>query len=492
MEPTTAAVVEIKLAGMPGIAAKTQGASMVAVRPLQTTFCLVAADGIALGISIAISAGIQFTFGSRADLAVLARSWPFFFVFLAVFAGVRLYSLVGLSAPEELRRSTMSSVLLLFVMIAVSASEHGPAWYREWPVFSSVALSIVLVPLLRAIVRLRFGRRDWWGYPAVVVGTGPAARNLIGEMRRDIALGLKPVAVIEDRDFPCDLDGLPVFGTTADPTLLRELKSPYVIAAVSEVPQRRILQMLQRRHMKFAGILLVQDSHAFSSLHITMRKIGGMFALELPREHALHYRRIAKRLLDLALTLIVAIPALPIALLIAAVLRLTSRGGPVLYGQRRIGRHGEDFKAWKFRSMIVDADQVLKAHLEKHPGARAEWEANHKLKNDPRITRIGAFLRKTSLDELPQLWNILMGQMSLVGPRPIVQAEVERYGECFELYKDVRGGLTGLWQVSGRNDTSYEERVRLDRFYVQNCSIWLDLCILFRTLGVVLLKKGAY
>jgi Undecaprenyl-phosphate galactose phosphotransferase WbaP len=302
---------------------------------------------------------------------------------------------------------------------------------------------------------------------------------------------LKPVAVIEDRDFDCELDGLPVFGTTADPRPLRELRSPYVIAAVSEVPQHRVVQIVRRRHMTYSGMLLVQDFHAFSSLHISMRKIGGMFALELPREHALHYRQAAKRLLDIVLTLTAGIPALPLALLTAAVIKLTSPG-PVLYGQRRIGRHGEEFKAWKFRSMVVNADQALRAHLQEHPEARAEWEANHKLKDDPRITKTGAFLRKTSLDEIPQLWNILAGQMSLVGPRPIVQAEVERYGECFELYKDVRGGLTGLWQVSGRNDTSYEERVRLDRFYVQNCSIWLDLCILFRTLGVVAFGRGAY
>jgi lipopolysaccharide/colanic/teichoic acid biosynthesis glycosyltransferase len=153
---------------------------------------------------------------------------------------------------------------------------------------------------------------------------------------------------------------------------------------------------------------------------------------------------------------------------------------------------GSEFKAWKFRSMVVDSDRILEMHLEKHSAARKEWETAHKLKLDPRITRIGAILRKTSLDEIPQLWNVLMGHMSLVGPRPIVQAEVERYGETFDLYQSVRGGLTGLWQVSGRSDTTYEERVRLDHFYVQNCSVWLDLCILFRTFGVVLFGKGAY
>jgi Undecaprenyl-phosphate galactose phosphotransferase WbaP len=489
MEPTTAAAAELNLAGVIGTA-RTEQTPIVSVRPLQTTLCLVAADGIALGMSIAIGAGFQFVFAKHADVTALSRSWPLFFVFLAVFAGARMYSLVGLSGPEELRRSTMASSCLLLGAVVMAAASRGAVWYREWPLFSAIALSVGSVPLMRALTKMHFGQKLWWGHPAVVIGTGPEARKLIREMRRDVSLGLKPVAVIEDRDFPCELDGLPVFGTTADPTPLRELRYPYVIGAVSEIPQRRIMQMAQRR-IQFAGILLVQDAQAFSSLHITLRRVGGTFALELPREHALHYRRMAKRLLDVALTVIIATPALPLALLTVAAIRLTSRG-PAFYGQWRIGQNGKEFRAWKFRSMIVDAEQALQAHLDRHPEARAEWEANQKLKNDPRVTTIGALLRKTSLDEIPQLWNVLVGQMSLVGPRPIVQAEVERYGECFELYKNVRGGLTGLWQVSGRNDTSYEERVELDRFYVQNCSIWLDLCILFRTLGVVLLKKGAY
>jgi lipopolysaccharide/colanic/teichoic acid biosynthesis glycosyltransferase len=142
--------------------------------------------------------------------------------------------------------------------------------------------------------------------------------------------------------------------------------------------------------------------------------------------------------------------------------------------------------------MAQNADHVLRGCLMSNPELRQEWERTHKLRNDPRITTVGRFLRRTSLDELPQLWNVFKGEMSLVGPRPIVQDEVARYGANFDLYTKVRSGLTGLWQVSGRNDTSYEERVKLDTFYVRNWSVWLDLCILFRTIGTVLLRKGAY
>jgi Undecaprenyl-phosphate galactose phosphotransferase WbaP len=465
--------------------------SVPTVRPVRTTLCLIGADVFALTLSLALSFVCRLWFAGSVDLTAFGRQWPILFLFFAVFAEVRLYSLVGLSSPEELRRSTISSALLLAALAAVSISVRGAQWRVEWPLFLTVALNIVTVPISRAVTRHYLAGRPWWGYPAIVVGTGPAIRNIIREMRRDTALGLKPAGVIEDRDCPLEFEGLPVFGTTSDAAALRDLRSPYIIGAVADIPQHRVVQMVRRRRLKFAGILLVQDSHAFSSLHINLRKVGGMFALEVPAEHVMRYGHLAKRLGDIVLTVTSGIAALPLVLLIALAIRRSSPG-PVLYGQRRIGRRGIEFKAWKFRSMAVDADRILARHLEAHPEARQEWEACHKLKDDPRITRIGALLRKTSLDELPQLWNILMGHMSLVGPRPIVQAEVERYGDTYDLYMSVRGGLTGLWQVSGRSDTSYDERVRLDRFYVQNCSVWLDLCILFRTFGVVVLRKGAY
>jgi len=284
----------------------------------------------------------------------------------AVFAEVRLYSLVGLSSPEELRRSTLSSVLLLAALAAVTMSVRGAQWRLEWPLFLTVALNIVTVPLSRAVLRHYFAGEGWWGYPAIVVGTGPATRNIIREMRRDTALGLKPVAVIEDRDCPCEFEGLPVFGTTADAASLQRLTSPYVIAAVADIPQHRVVQMVRRRRMKFSNILLVQDPQAFSSLHISLRRVGGMFALELPAEHGMRYVHLAKRLMDILLTLTIGAVALPLTLLIALAIRRSSPG-PVLFGQRRIGRSGGEFKAWKFRSMAADADRILERHFDTHP-----------------------------------------------------------------------------------------------------------------------------
>lgn len=167
-------------------------------------------------------------------------------------------------------------------------------------------------------------------------------------------------------------------------------------------------------------------------------------------------------------------------------------GGPTFFGHRRVGRGGRRFSCLKFRSMRTDAGACLKALLDSDSAARAEWEADHKLKNDPRITRIGRFIRSWSIDELPQLFNVLRGDMSIVGPRPIVEEEIVRYGRHYRDYLRVTPGITGMWQVFGRNDVSYQKRVALDVFFARNRSLWLYLTIIFRTVPAVLLKKGSY
>ena len=201
--------------------------------------------------------------------------------------------------------------------------------------------------------------------------------------------------------------------------------------------------------------------------------------------------RVVKRISDLLLVTGLSLLLLPVLLVIAASVWLTSPG-PVLFSHRRIRRHGEFFTMWKFRTMCINSGEVLERYLAAHPEARAEWRETHKLKCDPRVTRVGRFLRKTSLDELPQLWNVLNGTMSLVGPRPIVAAEVEKYGERFWDYCAVKPGITGLWQISGRSELSYSERVELDRWYSQNWSLRGDARILMRTWSSVMNRDGAY
>ncbi len=201
--------------------------------------------------------------------------------------------------------------------------------------------------------------------------------------------------------------------------------------------------------------------------------------------------RVYKRALDLLLVVL----CLPALLLLIAAIALAIRGtspGPIFFSHRRIRGHGRFFSMWKFRTMCVNSSEILEAYLAANPEARAEWRKTHKLKQDPRVTQVGEFLRRTSLDELPQLWNVVTGSMSLVGPRPIVAAEVEKYGEYFAEYCMVKPGVTGLWQVSGRSQLSYPERVQLDRHFSRHSGLTGDVKILCRTLSSVANQDGAY
>lgn len=193
----------------------------------------------------------------------------------------------------------------------------------------------------------------------------------------------------------------------------------------------------------------------------------------------------SKRIVDLAIAVTALVMAAPVMILVALLVRMTM-GGPTVFSHARVGFGGKPFNCYKFRSMVPNSDEVLKAYIEANPEARLEWEQTHKIRNDPRVTRLGRMLRKSSLDELPQLFNVIRGDMSCVGPRPVVKDELRQYGDHLGEYLRGRPGLTGLWQVSGRSSVDYASRVALDSHYVRNWSIWLDFAILFRTVFAVM------
>jgi exopolysaccharide production protein ExoY len=199
-----------------------------------------------------------------------------------------------------------------------------------------------------------------------------------------------------------------------------------------------------------------------------------------------------KRTLDIVGAMVLALVFSPLILAIVLVALIRREGGSIIYKHRRVGRDGRSFECLKFRTMVPNADQVLRELLERDPAMKAEWVRDHKLRCDPRVTRLGRFLRRTSLDELPQLWNVVRGEMSLVGPRPVVREELLRYGRNVRSYLSAKPGITGLWQVKGRNDTDYRRRVVLDTYYVRNQNLLLDLYILLKTTRVVLGGSGAY
>lgn len=425
--------------------------------------------------------------------ALYWQLWPLLGLFLLAYAASGLYPGVGVSPVDELRRICLSTTLTYLALGA------GIFLFREGETYSrgvfllAWLFSLLGVLLGRFLMRQLFAHRCWWGYPVLILGGGKTGELVIQTLKHQPGFGLKPLAVLDDNLSTRDeVAGIPVLGPLSlAPVLAIERDIHYAIVAMPGVRRDRLLTILEHYGRTFAHLLIIPDLFGLASLWVMPKDLGGILGLEVRQRLLLPGPRLSKALLDRGLALLLGILVLPLIILIALLVRLSSPG-PIFYGQVRLGQGGRPFTAWKFRSMISNAGTVLEHYLEHHPELRVYWEQDHKLKRDPRVTPIGRLLRRTSLDELPQLWNVLLGQMSLVGPRPIVDEEVWRYAEKFELYTKVLPGITGLWQVSGRNNVSYDERVNLDAYYVRNWSVWLDIYILIRTVWVVLLGDGAY
>jgi Undecaprenyl-phosphate galactose phosphotransferase WbaP len=471
----------------------TAAVSPAPMRGYLAGLALAVGDAAAIGVAIESVVWVRWSVDRSFDHPEFyAKLWPLIPFFLMSFALAGLYRRM-LSPADELRRLTTTTTLAYLGLGTVTFLLHGVEQYSRGVFLAAWLVSVVTVPLMRAWTRHLFCRARWWGVPTLVLGAGATGAIIIRALQKHPGLGLVPVAVLDDDPRKHGtLHDVPVLGgLDLTPSVAKRMGIRHAILAMPGADPQRLRSLEMEVEDCLPHLYLVPSLCLYASLWVQTRNMGGILGLEVNRSLLLPGPRNLKRFLDLMLTLLIGIIALPLCLLIALAIRLDSPG-PALYSQERLGRGQRRFRAWKFRSMVRDADQALRDYLEKHPELQAEWNETHKLRNDPRITRVGRWLRSTSLDELPQLWNIVRSDMSLVGPRPIVDAEIPRYAEAYALYTKVRPGLTGMWQVSGRSDTSYDERVMLDSFYVRNWSPWLDLQILAKTVLVVLKRDGAY
>ncbi len=440
---------------------------------------------------------LPLTFGSNAQSQLW---WPAWILLIAVFALIGLYrepsphSGMALGTVEELRRGTYAILGVFGCQYVLTMSAHGFQARFFAMVVCSCGSTIFLLPVLRALLRSSLSRIGLWGMPVVVMGEHKSVAKVIHSLRLHPEFGLRAAAVLTDDPVPKELSpfGLPVLGGVAKANdVAKSERIRYGILALPPDGFEDLDTKLDQLAGAFDHLLVVPDREQFSTIWVTAQDVSGMLGLEVRQQLVLPRQRRVKSAIDLCLTLLLLIPLLPIIGIIALLIKLTSRG-PVFYSAERLGQDSKPFRQWKFRTMYEDADDALERHLEEDPHLMEEWKRTFKLKTDPRVTWIGRILRRTSLDELPQLWNILRGDMSLVGPRPIVQQEAKCYGEAYDLFKRVKPGLSGLWQVSGRNDTSYEERVHLDCYYIRNWSPWLDVYILAQTVKAVITGAGAY
>ncbi|MGV3484531.1 MAG: undecaprenyl-phosphate galactose phosphotransferase WbaP [Planctomycetaceae bacterium] len=421
------------------------------------------------------------------------------FVFTAFVINVSmgLYPGVGIHPAIELRG-------LVFSGVAVGASSATAAMMigggtSPYLILSlgSACLSLMLLFPMRMLTRSICQRMEWWGHPAVIVGPMKAIPQLQRALRSSDFPGVRLVGqFVGEYENQASHDNIsPSCRWLGDYSHASDYCDHHQVYWAF-IPRSTLgdlsLERFSRKYdLRFRQIFAIDEDTTLPALWGSPVDLGGVAGIHLRERLLLPTHRICKRLFDIVIAAVLAFVLLPLLLLVSIAVAVTSRG-PIIYGHRRIGLGGEHFMSFKFRTMVKDADLVLEQYLAANPELREEWQRDHKLKKDPRITCIGSFLRKSSLDELPQLFNVLRGEMSLVGPRPIVDAEIEKYGDAFETYRRVRPGITGLWQISGRNNTTYSERIAYDRFYVRNWSPWFDLYILIRTVKTVLLREGAY
>ncbi len=460
----------------------------------QTGWVLLGCDVLMLVLAGLLSFFLRYVYDRSLLWDLYLPLWPLLLMFPAAYAFAGLYPGVGINPPEELRRITYTSLLVFSIIGSSTFIYRTGADYSRGAFVFAVILVPMMVLLGRALARELLARRSWWGSGVVVLGAAQTGASVVKLLRQQPGLGLKPIVLLDDDASKQGrfVEGVPVLGSLdLAPRVAKEYRVSYAILAMPGVSRTRLLEIFHRHGSIFPHLVLIPDLFGLGSLWVSARDLGGMLGLEVRQRLLMPLPRWIKRTLDLVLVALSAPLVLGLGVLVALLIRLDSPG-PIFYNQERIGYQGRRFRAWKFRSMVHNADAILQTHLSQHPELREEWAKDHKLRDDPRITRVGSILRKTSLDELPQLWNVMHGEMSLVGPRPIVQAEVERYGDQFSLYLQVTPGLTGLWQVSGRNDTTYSDRVSLDAYYVRNWSVWLDFYIIARTVWAVLFSRGAY
>jgi Undecaprenyl-phosphate galactose phosphotransferase WbaP len=376
----------------------------------------------------------------------------------------------------------------------------GNGTYAGWCVLLSWTLLLFLVPLMRQFARMLLTRMNIWLIPTALIGIGPRTAEIFEGLRGSLSLGYDIrwlVPEVSSDSSPKNLSQLQQI-QAEDPILLAKLVRSagcqQVVITADSMQSAHFSDMMQSLLEAGISVAVVPSVNRLPLANLSTNYIFGrdILLMQVCSNPQRLPWRIAKRTFDIVAATFLLILLSPIFLAIAIAIKLDT-SGPATYSQRRVGRHAMQFRCLKFRTMSPDADAILELWKSNNPALYAEFLVTFKLRNDPRITRVGKWLRKSSLDEFPQLWNVLRGEMSLVGPRPIPEQQLrDQYRNAAQLYIRVRPGITGLWQISGRSETTSDQRVILDEWYILNWSFWYDIVILIQTAWIVVSGKGAY
>lgn len=386
---------------------------------------------------------------------------------------------------REIKALIISTVFVFFILALLKISQDVSRFIIIFMAF----LCAIMIPAVKSLVKYILYKCGLWQADSLIIAnTDDDFKEYIESLKKNWYVGYRPGHIIEI--FPSGNSG------SVD-ELKRErlehiIKSKnLVLPILYKVDKNKFYDVFIELDTFFDNIKLIPDLHSLFVNNISIEGDGENLLINFNNNLLKINNRLVQYFFNKTASIIIALLISPLLLIIALLIKLDSKG-PVVYRARRIGYKGRDIDVYKFRTMFEDADKKLEELLDSSEELRREFNDNFKLKDDPRITRAGRFLRKTSLDELPQIFNVLMGQMNLVGPRPIVREEVEKYGQAFYELVKVKPGISGLWQISGRNDVEYEKRVQLDLFYIKNWSLWMDIMILLRTFIVVIQGRGAY
>ena len=387
--------------------------------------------------------------------------------------------------------------LVIFAVIEMAVMAFAKWYFSRYVLLLAWVFAAILVPLGRMGAKWLLNKLGLWLRETWIIGDGKNAQDAFKAIHSEHNLGLKVVGFIStenehSNDETKSINGVPVLKVSSNWLTQMDKKIQFIVAVESNQSdiRNKWLREFMIRGYRYVSVIPTLRGVPLDSTDLSFIFSHEVMIFRVQQNLAKWSSRLIKRTFDIVASISIIFMLSPLLLYICS--KVKKDGGPAIYGHERVGKNGKSFKCLKFRSMIVNSKEVLDKLLESDPAARAEWQDTFKLKDDPRITSIGHFLRRTSLDELPQLFNVLKGEMSLVGPRPIIKAELERYNDEVDYYLLSKPGMTGLWQVSGRSDVDYDTRVYLDAWYVKNWSMWNDIAILFKTIGVVLRKDGAY
>ena len=449
-----------------------------------------AADVAALEFSFALGLAIRVALSTVFTASIALPQY------LGVAAALLLLPLVNyqlglypgylLSPVERLRRRTLSTLAVFGALIAWDNLVARGVLSRG-VLLATLLFALVLPPLAELAARMWLIRNEKWGVPVLMLGAGAGGRALAQSLRNEPNAGLQPIAFLDNRPSLWNtlVEGIPVAGPLALASDF-EQRAVAAIVTLADLPKSDTAQLLHE--LNFARVIVIPDLPGVASLWITARELGGSVGFEIKKNLLLRRNLMFKSAMDRAIALPLFLLSLPVIAVAALWIKLSSRG-PVFYCQTR-----EGLAVWKLRTMRMDGEEILEQWFESNPLDRTHWNRHFKLKVDPRVLPgIGTFLRRTSLDELPQLWTILAGRMSLVGPRPLPDYHLDAFDEDFRrLRTRVLPGLTGLWQVSTRSEGDADVLQAMDTYYIRNWSPWLDLYILARTVTAVLFARGAY